>query len=921
MQARLRTLLCIALGPLVAASAPAAPDAPDAGSGSGGSDSALYAGRVTAGNAGDRLVGGPDAIGGIGDWALGNGTLCAVVSDPAHETVLSPRGGVLVDLGHCGRDDDQWNVLQPLLNASRGAVPGVEHIDARVEDGRAIVETLGVGDGIELETAYILDGNDPDRLRIRTRARRTGDGTRMRVFADVVLHGNGSLSPFSASTRRPGSPLHAPGFAHAPVDPEDPLAMVNAMVPSDLHVWVGADAIEPGVAYGLQMLEARRVDASGAAVELPIVSINGESFSLLGVLTRPFWLGGGDEIGLLELAQAVLFDLSPGDTLEIERALRVGRRADVASVTDGIHAALARVSGRVDDAAARLHVVAEAGGALTFVRPEPDGRFGFRAPAGRLRIEWSAPGGRSGALPVEVPAAGEVDVGAIATGAVGRVALPRGHAMRLVFQGTGETPDPLLRDDLRGFRLGEQPIRPGAASNDVALAGVPTDPAWVALAPGLYRVFATRGPEFDLGRALVDVRAGETTTLEIEPPMRVLETPGWLSADLHLHSLPSDDSTLDLESRVRRLVAAGLDVALATEHDRVADYGPVIARLGLEDRLASAVGSEVTTTAYSPDVPHTSGHANVFPMEVKPLEYQDGALAAEGRRLRGIRAELDALGGARVLQLNHPRAPTAKGDRGNYFEHLAVAGAPFDPTRPLDSGDNALLVERDPTTGLRDIDFDAVELMNGPSLRRYGMARADWLSLLLQGHRRTATANSDSHRASEVTATPRNYLPVADDRAGAFHDGLLVDAVKRGALYGTTGPLLEVDLSDTGLGGLHVGREGRLRARVRAAPWVPVSELRVFVDGEAVYTSSVEPGATLTVPLRFEADAFVSVEVEGRADKVYGAVLPGFTPFAFTNPIFVDADADGQWTAPGLPDRLPAALSDPLAVCGEDCGG
>ena len=39
---------------------------------------------------------------------------------------------------------------------------------------------------------------------------------------------------------------------------------------------------------------------------------------------------------------------------------------------------------------------------------------------------------------------------------------------------------------------------------------------------------------------------------------------------------------------------------------------------------------------------------------------------------------------------------------------------------------------------------------------------------------------------------------------------------------------------------------------------------------------------------------------------------PGFSPFAFTNPIFVDADEDGQWTAPGLPDSLPATIRDPL---------
>ena len=45
----------------------------------------------------------------------------------------------------------------------------------------------------------------------------------------------------------------------------------------------------------------------------------------------------------------------------------------------------------------------------------------------------------------------------------------------------------------------------------------------------------------------------------------------------------------------------------------------------------------------------------------------------------------------------------------------------------------------------------------------------------------------------------------------------------------------------------------------------------------------------------------MTVEVEGDPTGVYAELLPEFTPFAFTNPIFVDADGDGRWTAPGHP--------------------
>jgi len=86
----------------------------------------LYAGPVTEANAAQRLVGGPDSIGGVGDWSLANGTLCAVVSDPSHESDLTPGGGALVDLGHCGRADDQFVALYSLINLARDAFVTVE---------------------------------------------------------------------------------------------------------------------------------------------------------------------------------------------------------------------------------------------------------------------------------------------------------------------------------------------------------------------------------------------------------------------------------------------------------------------------------------------------------------------------------------------------------------------------------------------------------------------------------------------------------------------------------------------------------------------------------------------------------------------------------------------------------------------------
>jgi len=39
--------------------------------------------------------------------------------------------------------------------------------------------------------------------------------------------------------------------------------------------------------------------------------------------------------------------------------------------------------------------------------------------------------------------------------------------------------------------------------------------------------------------------------------------------------------------------------------------------------------------------------------------------------------------------------------------------------------------------------------------------------------------------------------------------------------------------------------------------------------------------------------------------------IPGYTPFAFTNPIFVDHDGNVRYDAPGLPQQIPETIRAP----------
>jgi hypothetical protein len=868
----------------------------------------LHALRITVENGDRYLVRGPDAIGGVGDWALGNGTLCAVVSDIAHESILSSRGGLLVDLGHCDRGDDQFHVLQPMLNVSREQVPPIQEVTAQRSEDEAQITTQGAFDGLVFTTRYLLGLQDPEVLRIRTELRRVAEGVRVRVLGDVTLHGNGSLSPFTASTRRPE---HSVGFRHPQVNPERPLEMVRAIIPADLHVLVGSDALEPGVAYGLRLGDAWLRRANGEREPLPFLSINGVDFTMLGVLSAPTWVGREGEMGLLELVQALFMDLAVGDGLIYEREIRVGERADVASVSDQLWPRAPLVRGQLDDPGARIHIDRKDGVPVTEVRPRPDGRFSCRLPPAEYRARVIAPGSRTRTHEFQVRD-GEVDLGRLALAEPSRVRLPRGGPMRLVFQGEGPTPDPRFGDELLGFRVGEQEVPTGLLSNQISLAGLADDPEEIALAPGSYRVYATRGPEYQITRATLDLGPGERVALEIDEPVRALATPGWISADLHIHAVPSDDSNLPLRTRVATLVAQGLEVAVSTEHDQIADYEPLIRRLGLRGLVASVVGVEITTTARHRALPHTSGHLNALPVPLRAERYRDGAPNGEGLRVREIANAIRSLGGERLLQMNHPRGAGLEDDDENYFSHLSLAGEPFDPTGPLESEPNRVMLEKDQASGLRDLDFDAVELLNGPPMRSYYRTRADWYSLLLQGEFRTGTANSDSHRAGEVVGLPRNYVRVPDERLDPFDRASFIRALREGHVYGTTGPLLDLQLGGAGPGDLHRGSSGTLRIGVDAAPWVPVSTCRVYLNAVLVRELPVRAGQSLELPLDFQGDAFVTVEVEGEPSPVFEALNPGARPFAFANPIFVDADGDGVWTPPGLPESLPATIRDPL---------
>jgi hypothetical protein len=428
----------------------------------------LVAERITRENAPRLQVGGPDADGGVGDWALRNGTLCAVVADAPHESPISPQGGSLADLVRCGQANDQWNSLVPLVNLSRGDVVPIHGLRAEADGDVARIVAEGGRPGLEISTRYELTSAAPEELVVTTELTRAEGGDRMFSFGEVVFHAVGQLRPFSMLRRDLDGSV---GFSHVSGDPSSPLSMLGGIVGADAHILVGGEEIRPGLAYGIALTRAERRRADGSADPVATFSITGESFTMTGVFARPFWVGGGGRSpGLLEMAQLPLMDLDTGESLVIERRIRVSERADVASVTDRYFDAAPLVSGRLDSGNARVHVATASGAPFTQVRPAPDGSFSLRAPAGNYALRAVTSDGRVAKRNFSVDG-GPLTLEPIALGSPARVRLPRRQTVHLVFVGEGDTPNPVFRDDLLDFRVNDEEIPSGGTANTVSLAG------------------------------------------------------------------------------------------------------------------------------------------------------------------------------------------------------------------------------------------------------------------------------------------------------------------------------------------------------------------------------------------------------------------------------------------------------------------
>jgi hypothetical protein len=454
---------------------------------------------------------------------------------------------------------------------------------------------------------------------------------------------------------------------------------------------------------------------------------------------------------------------------------------------------------------------------------------------------------------------------------------------RLLVHGVDGTVDPSFGPDYRAS---------GAGPVIDSLHGDVNTP----LLSGRYRVSATKGLEWSVDSKVVDITPGRVTEVELAP-RHVVPTPGVLGCDLHVHARPSFDSPVTPEDRVLSLVAAGVDFAVPTEHNNVGDYSLALETLDLRGELLSVPGVEVTTYGKG------FGHFGVFPyppqLPVPPFKH-----TTIGAIFHAVRTDPN-----RYFQLNHPRLPKGIG----YFNIIG-----FDPKAP-----RAHIHSR--------IDFDGIEVYNGyesEQPERVDRVLRDYWALLDYGWRFAATGSSDSHRIQFRWAGYPRTMVILDRHATVDDpkpiDPLVVVAnIKKGHATVTSGPIIELDLAGAGPGEEAQTTDDPLRGhlRVRAAPWVDVTQIEVVVSGRIAQTFEVPSRPTEIGPeagtledaqartVRFDRDIEVAVgadngwvQVIARGERKLDDVLPFMPvpPLAFTNPVYVVRHPEPEPPFPGV---------------------
>jgi hypothetical protein len=793
--------------------------------------------------------GGEAALTRKGDVILGNELIVATIAGLGDQNYVDISGGSLLDLQPRGGDADALNQIITgvgVLPRDSAYYTSIDFFDERPK--RVAVQlhgTLYQQPDVPIVTLFEVRPCEPG-IRVRSAIQNGTPDPQAWTLADGWYWSGREPLPFS--------PTQGQGFSH----PELSILDLNASFVSSPYL-AASSHTPPGISYGEVGCDTESLEG----VHAPQLSIYGTPREVIppaGVVVFERFIttaARGDAASSIDLildARRQLFDepfvTIHGQIAAPPPAMSLPRTEREAALLISEGDASTPVDQRTP---------------ITQVVPLDDDTFSARVPSGRHYVVSVIAFGR----PVAEQALGEVktdlDVGTITMPATA-------HAIVGVTDAAGAPLDAevfvVAADDAttqatRGSLYGQYEVcapwlgpQYGASpACNRFLIWHKGGPVTVEIPLGHYWLYAFHGPFFSVARQEVTL-SGPDVMVSLQLQDLGLRPPGTLDGDLHVHGAASFDSSIPDLDRVLSFAAADVSVIVATDHDVVTDYGAVAQALDLTARMSTVSGDE--TTGHVPfmmipdyDFPLVIGHYNFWPLRYDPALPRNGGPFDELIEPGELFDRVDPLYTATtsIIELNHPWAEPQAGRDLGFPRALSLSLLVDLPDH--DDGTNEGIYVRTPSGVHANDAQNAQEVMNGSQNDQLLQYRAFWFYTLNQGMAVTGTANSDSHGLTDDSiGTPRNVVYTDTVAGPRFDIERYNQAIRDGRLFGTNGPIVEASILDTPGGGpevelpygtavLQPGPTARLHLVVSAAPWVPVDEVRIIVNGgEALHLGS-----------------------------------------------------------------------------------
>ncbi len=864
-----------------------------------------------------------------GDVKLSNAFVDVVIAGIGNQNYLDPNGGSILDLAPAGQAKDTVNGIFQVV----GVMPGdaAEYTQLELIDERpalVAVQLKGMLDGrhdVKVYTRYELRPCDRG-VRVRTEIVNGTAETEMWSLVDGYYWSGRESLPFAPGSIVKEDKTYS-GFAH----PSFSLLSINDVFRSFPYLAAAGHSSDDAVsaiatasctAPSLEGFNSDQISAAG--VKRTIVPPRGFlTFDRFIAVADSKGVGGAVDVAL-EVRRQVLGERFATLTGKVERlgALRLdSERETSVLISEGA-----------------LTTPADKRLQWTQVVPRADGTFSARVPGGKTYVVEVHSFGRKqverevvvpaltaddATVPIDtpftLPATAEVrfdvrdDTGAPLDGEI--FVTPVDDAEREKATGTLHG-----RFTTCSPWLGPPPGASPACNRVLVRSGVATAEVPV----GRFHFYAFHGPFWSLARETRTVAPG-MTSLSFSLKRLPLQPVDAVSADMHVHGAASFDSSIPDYDRVLSFAASDLEVIIATDHDVVYDYGRIVRQLGLEGRMSTVVGVE--TTGHIPFMripnygfPLVIGHYNMWPIRFDPSLPRNGGPFDELVEPGTLFSRVNFTG-RELIELNHPWADPEFGRDLGYPRALAM-----DMTKDLPAADDGtaagMYVRKPAGASYANNAHHAQEVMNGSDNGMYLQYRAFWFYVLNQGQLRTGTANSDSHSLTDNTVgMPRNIVFTTTRPGPTFNGDAFNDAVRKGELLGTNGPIIEATVEETSgrrrswsidPAGLFAPRpDGTVKVKVTSAPWVPVEEVRFVVNGKVAKTIGglappADPFATSGDLTRYDGevplaellsgvtgDAWLVVEA-GRALPVVEDLGGGLNNAKDGIPDTSDNDGDGK---------------------------